>query len=85
MYDFDSENNRRNTNSTKRDVKENELPMWIADMDFKVPPKVEDALTKTSRHGIFSYTDVNPEYDIAAAIITSGRYELKKENGVYLI
>ena len=53
-------------------------------MDFKVPPKVEDALTKTSRHGIFSYTDVNPEYDLAAAIITSGRYELKKKKTVFI-
>ena len=34
MYDFDKDINRRHTNSLKWDVKENELPMWVADMDF---------------------------------------------------
>ena len=34
MYDFSKMTNRFNTNSYKWDVKENELPMWVADMDF---------------------------------------------------
>ena len=34
MADFDTSVNRRNTNSLKWGVKENELPMWVADMDF---------------------------------------------------
>ncbi len=68
---FDIEHNRNNTDSVKydnipvgtqyRDI----IPMWIADMDFKVPPLVEDALVQTSRHGIFGYTDTNSEYDLA--------------------
>ena len=67
MYDFDSENNRRNTNSTKWDVKENELPMRIADMDFKTSSYVEDALVLRAKEGIFGYSEVQtPYYEIVA-------------------
>ena len=31
---FDEMIDRRNTASLKWDVEENELPMWVADMDF---------------------------------------------------
>lgn len=57
---FDVEHNRNNTGSVKYDklpvgtLYSDIIPMWIADMDFKVPPQVEDALTQTSRQGIFS-------------------------------
>lgn len=56
IYDFDKSNNRRNTNSMKWDVKENELPMWVADMDFKTAPAVIEALSKRVQAGIFGYT-----------------------------
>ena len=62
MYDFDSENNRRNTNSNKRDVKENELPMRIADMDFKTCPAVINAIKKRVNIGSFGYSDIPNEY-----------------------
>ena len=32
------------------------LPFWIADMDFKAPPVVLEALQKRLNHGIFGYT-----------------------------
>ena len=35
-YDFDTVVDRRNTDSEKWNVRENELPMWVADMDFIV-------------------------------------------------
>ena len=38
-YDFDTVVNRRNTDSLKWNVAENELPMWVADMDFKTAPE----------------------------------------------
>ena len=44
MYDFDKIIDRRNTNSLKWDVAENELPMWVADMDFETAPAIIDAL-----------------------------------------
>ena len=40
MYDFDKIIDRRNTNSLKWDVAENELPMWVADMDFETAPEI---------------------------------------------
>lgn len=33
------------------------LPMWIADMDFRCPPEIIDAITERARHGIYGYTD----------------------------
>ena len=37
---FDKETNRRGTGSMKWNVGENELPMWVADMDFETAPAV---------------------------------------------
>ena len=43
-YDFDSVVNRKNTNSLKWDLFDVEVPMWVADMDFKVAPEIQEAL-----------------------------------------
>ncbi|KAF0094410.1 MAG: cystathione beta-lyase [Puniceicoccaceae bacterium 5H] len=57
-FDFDSQIDRTNTGSLKwdkyrdRDV----LPFWVADMDFKSPPAVLDALHQRVDHGVFGYT-----------------------------
>lgn len=37
--------------------------MWIADMDFKLPPAVTDALIKAAQHGVYGYGDTYDEYD----------------------
>ena len=37
---FDKPVKRRGTGSLKWDVAENELPMWVADMDFETAPLV---------------------------------------------
>ena len=42
MYDFDKIIDRRNTNSLKWEVGENELPMWVADMDFETAPEIKE-------------------------------------------
>lgn len=57
-YDFDTLTDRRGTNSLKWDVPENELPMWVADMDFETAPEIREALKKRVEHGIFGYTVV---------------------------
>ena len=57
-YDFDTIHERRNTNSVKWDVASNELPMWIADMDFQTAPAVTAALVKRAQSGIFGYTSL---------------------------
>ena len=43
-YDFDKLTDRFNQNSLKWDVQKNELPMWVADMDFEVAPEIVNAL-----------------------------------------
>ena len=52
-YDFDTPVDRRNTYSLKWDVKENELPMWVADMDFQTAPEVREAIQNRAAHGVF--------------------------------
>ncbi len=56
-FDFETVIERRGTASAKweryrgRDV----LPLWVADMDFRSPPAVLDALRRRVDHGIFGY------------------------------
>lgn len=57
-YDFDTPINRRNTNSLKWNVADNELPMWVADMDFKTAPEIQSTITARAEHGVFGYTDI---------------------------
>ena len=33
------------------------LPMWVADMDFRCPPEVIEAVKTRAAHGIYGYTD----------------------------
>lgn len=55
-YPFDETINRRNSDSIKWDVKENELPMWVADMDFSVAPEIREALQERLSHPCYGYT-----------------------------
>ena len=62
MYDFDSIIDRRSTDSFKWDVGENELPMWVADMDFAAAPEIVEAFFERLKHGIFGYCKLNDEW-----------------------
>ena len=61
-YNFDEIIDRRNTGSLKWDVKENELPMWVADMDFKTAPEIIEALEERVSHGVFGYGIIPDEW-----------------------
>lgn len=61
-YNFDEPVNRRNTHSLKWDVKEQELPMWVADMDFQTAPEIQGAIRERAAHGIFGYSIVPEEW-----------------------
>lgn len=61
-YDFDSVIDRKHSNSLKWNVSENELPMWVADMDFKTAPEIEEAISKRMENGIFGYSEVTDEW-----------------------
>ena len=61
-YNFDRTADRLNTSSVKWDVEENELPMWVADMDFMVIPEIQDAIIKSTKDGAFGYTYPTKEF-----------------------
>lgn len=60
--DFDQLIDRRQNNSYKWDIAENELPMWVADMYFETAPTVTKALEKRISEGAFGYNTVPPEF-----------------------
>ena len=68
QYDFNTVIDRKNTNSLKYDFAQERgkpadvLPLWVADMDFRAPQPVLDALHQAVEHGIFGYSDVKSEY-----------------------
>lgn len=86
-YDFDHIWERKKTHSIKWDGVEplfgdaDLLPMWVADMDFKAPQPVIDALKKRAEHGIFGYTLRPPSYDQAVIdwLDQRHRFRIKKE------
>lgn len=61
--DFDESVNRRNTGSVKWDMSPHDvLPLWVADMDFKVPQEVIRVLKERVMHGVFGYTYPQDSY-----------------------
>lgn len=48
--------------AAKRGMPEDILPLWVADMDFRTPECVIEALVEKSRHGIFGYSESNSAY-----------------------
>jgi cystathionine beta-lyase len=79
IYDFDKVNERRNTNCLKWDVKAEELPMWVADMDFQTAPAVIETLHKRVESGIFGYSIVTDEWKEAIQSWWSRRHQFSIE------
>jgi len=70
-FDFDTVQPRLGTDSQKwqkyegRDI----LPLWVADMDFRSPPAIIEALHRRVDHGIFGYArPTKPEVE---AVVTA--------------
>lgn len=59
---FDIPVNRRHTGCMKWDVAEQELPMWVADMDFQTAPEITDAILKRASQGVFGYTLIEDDW-----------------------
>lgn len=60
-FDFDEPISRTGTQSIKWDwAKDDELPLWVADMDFRSPEPVIQALQERVAHGVFGYTHCPP-------------------------
>ncbi|MFZ4857479.1 MAG: MalY/PatB family protein [Desulfuromonadaceae bacterium] len=87
-FDFDTPVNRSNTGSEKwnkykgRDI----IPLWVADMDFRSPPALIDALHERVEHGVFGYT--YPEQElidiVLAALIRDYDWKIDPEWLVWL-
>ena len=62
-YNFDELVNRKNTGSYKWNLlKEDELPMWVADMDFHVLPEIKEAILKRAEIDSYGYVECPKEY-----------------------
>lgn len=61
-YDFTTVINRRHTDSVKWNVKDSELPMSIADMDFKTAPEIVLAMREKLELGAFGYEEAGADY-----------------------
>lgn len=67
-FNFDEIIERRHTNSLKYDFAaergypEDVLPFWVADMDFRAPQAVRDAIRRRAEHGIFGYSRPKADY-----------------------
>src|SRR5690606_36002708 len=61
-YNFDEVIDRRNTDAVKTDFNqmifgsEDVLPLWVADMDFRTPDFVLDALKARLEHPVLGYS-----------------------------
>ena len=77
-FDFDEIITRRGTGCVKWDAeaprqaggwplpggKESLIPLWVADMDFKAAPAIQEAIRQRVEHSVFGYTLVEaPYYD----------------------
>jgi cystathionine beta-lyase len=62
LYNFDEEINRKNTNCAKYDgLKkyfgyEDLNPLWVADMDFKTPDFINNAIIEAAKNSVYGYS-----------------------------
>ena len=69
MFDFDTLVDRRTTASEKWDryAGQDIIPLWVADMDFRSPPAVLEALHQRVEHGVFGYS--SPPKELVAVVL----------------
>ena len=79
--DFDTPVERKGTDCLKYDfavergMSPDILPLWVADMDFRISSYIQDALTAQAAHGIYGYSDSKEDYFAAV------RDWMKKKHG----
>ena len=50
------------------------IPMWVADMDFKSPDEVVEALVEQAKRGVYGYSEADESYDQALVSWFKRRY-----------
>ena len=79
-YDFDTLVSREGTNSSKWRMKNDVLPMWVADMDFKAAPEILSVLQKRLDNGVFGYSFIPKEWNEAIRSWWQRRHNVSLEN-----
>ena len=84
-YDFTEVIERKNTSSLKWDLFDDDIPMWVADMDFKVAPEISNAIEKRANHNVYGYTIVPDELYDAYINWWNARYQfnMSKDDLLY--
>ena len=83
MIDFDEPIERRGTDCFKWDAlpsmygRDDLLPMWVADMDFRSPDFVLDAIKQRCDHPVLGYTMPSEGYWNAVTSWLKRRYEIE--------
>ncbi|VEF47123.1 class I and II aminotransferase [Bacillus freudenreichii] len=81
LINFDVDIDRKDTRSMKWDGmkkvfgRDDLLPMWVADMDFRPPQEVIDAFRERVDHGVFGYTIVTDRLAEAICNWTKMRHD----------
>lgn len=79
-HNFDETIERRGTDSAKwHYYGEDVLPMWVADMDFRSPEPVLQALRERVDHGVFGYAMDAPELRQVLCDRMASRYQWEIE------
>lgn len=79
-YNFDEIIDRRATDSVKWDAvgerfgRNDLLPLWVADMDFRTPPFIIEALRKRMEHEVLGYTFTSEAWYTAIIAWLQKRY-----------
>ncbi len=76
-FGFDTVIDRNNTASEKWDKYRGReiIPLWVADMDFRSPPAVIEALHERVGHGIFGYTNAPKELVEVVMAVLAREYD----------
>ena len=85
LFDFDEVLDRKDSFSIKLDygkrygAPDDVIPLWVADMDFKSPPCVNERIAERSRSGLYGYSDATDEYFESVRSWLDRRYGYKTD------
>lgn len=91
MYDFDTVVDRNGTGSMKWDTapaitkQAGTIPLSVADMEFRCPPEVREAMHRAVDHGVYGYTLPDDAYFEALSGFLKRRHGCEVERSALLV